>query len=89
MKKNVFDYTLYVKGIFGRNRTSKFQGFPLAKEQENKLPLETVRLLMEQNMPKLKGPCLIKVVEQPLTIDGDWKTFMCFTDVEILREMRE
>jgi hypothetical protein len=88
MKQQVFDYTLYVSGIFGRNRTKKFKGFPLLKDSPSQISLENLLALMDStlNQIKLKPGAHIKVVEQPVTIEGEFKTFMCFSDITLLKK---
>lgn len=52
--KNVTDYTLFIKGLFGRNRTVKFESFKLAEDCETPKTIEEVRILAEQKLAALK-----------------------------------
>lgn len=52
--KNVTDYTLFIKGLFGRNRTVKFESFKLAEDCETPKTLEEIRLLTESKLAALK-----------------------------------
>jgi len=90
MTKNVYDYRLYVKGIFGRNRTIKFQSFELTLDSEMPLTPESILTLAETklNTIKLKGPYWFKVVEQLCNIEGDFKSFMLFSDKVLKEEKR-
>lgn len=70
-KQNVFDYTLFIKGLFGRNRSIKFDSFKLAEDCAEKMPLDQVRKLTEEKIGKLKpkGNYWIKVCEYPSEIE--------------------
>lgn len=63
MKTTVFSYTLYVKGIFGRNRSVKFKGFPVA---ELAAPIDDAEALKlaDEKLPaiKIKGQAIVKLV---------------------------
>lgn len=45
--QKVLEYTLRVKGIFGRNRSVKFKSFPLAVDQLGPLAQEELQVLVD------------------------------------------
>ena len=71
MRTKVYDYTLYIKGLFGRNRKVKFQGFPLIENSENQFSADGLRALMEAKIASIKpkGQFYLKVIETPCEIE--------------------
>lgn len=71
MKTKVYDYTLYIKGLFGRNRKVKFQGFPLIENSENQFSADGLRALMEAKINSIKprGQFILKVIETPCELE--------------------
>lgn len=69
-KKEVWDYTLYIKGIYGRNRSVKFGNFDLVKQSEEKRDHAQVLELAREKIQSLKpkGSYWFKVMENPMTI---------------------
>ena len=54
--KQVYEYTIYIKGIFGRNRSVKFQGFPLFKgmnDLDTMMEVDQAKQLFESRLPFL------------------------------------
>lgn len=70
-KKQVWDYTLYIKGLFGRNRTVKFEGFPVVKRSESQLSLEDLQAATDAAIAKakIKGQAIVKLVELKMEIE--------------------
>ena len=70
-KEQVFAYSLYIKGIWGRNRSVKFKGFPIVQDVKEKLTLEQLRPVIDERLAKLKpkSPFYYKVTERPETLE--------------------
>jgi hypothetical protein len=92
--KKVYDYTLYVKGIFGRNRKVKFQSFRLSSDNEAQKNAADVLQLAEEMLSKikLKGNYWFKICEQPCELEkrGEYETkvFQLYSDTVLKEENR-
>jgi len=63
------EYRLHVKGIFGRNRKPKFESF-LITETESELSIEEVESLMASKIAEIKVKSgHVKVVTNPVKIE--------------------
>lgn len=88
----VLTYTLYVVGIWGRNRTVKRKGFKIAEVPATEpLSLETLQAKVPELVVKLKVKPggKVSVYENPETVEdrGDGiqvRTFTCFAGKTIL-----
>lgn len=71
-KLKVYEYRLFIKGLFGRNRKVKFESFLLTEDKESQLSVEELEKLLEAKLKelKVKGVALIKVVETPCEIEN-------------------
>ena len=95
-KREVLTYSLAVRGVFGRNRKSKFEMFTLAKHQAEPLPLEQLMAMMRAKLVemKVKPGAKVSVREQPMTLEvremGERtytvESFMCFSDKTMYEE---
>ena len=52
--KQVWDYSIFVQGVFGRNRKVKRELFNIAKHLDSPLPLDQALALMDAKLVKLK-----------------------------------
>jgi hypothetical protein len=67
--QKVLEYTLRVKGLFGRNRKVKFQSFKLAIDQMTPLFSDYVQALVDAKLAEIKvksGQCTVYVQEMTL-----------------------
>ena len=86
VSRKVLTYTLYVAGIFGRNRTAKRKGFKMAEVPETEaIDAETLAIRARVMVAelKVKPGAKVSVYENPETVEdrGDGiqvRTFMCF-----------
>lgn len=53
-KTQVYDYSLFIKGLFGRNRSIKFDSFRLIENCLEKQSVEEIKQLAEEKLIKLK-----------------------------------
>ena len=69
--KTVYDYTVYVKGLFGRNKSVKFKSFDMLMDSESALTLEQVRERLPSVLAaiKIKGEAFIKVCVQKSEVE--------------------
>jgi len=91
-KKQVFEYRLHVKGVFGRNRKAKVQSFPILDSDVSIRGIDisgpAVKVLGEV---KPKPGCQYKVIETPVTIEKSTydgrtvtsRSFMMFSGIVI------
>lgn len=72
-KTQVYDYSLFIKGLFGRNRSIKFDSFRLIENCLEKQSVEEIKQLAEEKLIKLKpkGSYFFKVAEYPSEIEND------------------
>jgi len=93
MKENThLQYRLNVKGLYGRNRSVKFQSILLANIPigDKLIDYSSVLDLMEDKLTEIKFKSgRISVVEQPVCIDGGSTSFMICTDKRIFTEDRK
>jgi len=88
----VYDYILFVDGLFGKNRKPRTEVFDLAKDQMKPLTLEQVTELYQKKIASLnlRGKVSLKVTEQPCETEnmGGYtsKQFMLFTDKQLIKE---
>lgn len=73
MKKTVYTYTLYIKGVFGRNRSVKFHGFDVLEESDKPIGDAKAIAMAEKTFlaAKVKGRATVKLVECPQTLEQD------------------
>ena len=90
-EKQVFRYSLAIKGLFGRNRSVKSKSFDLVVDSESKLSADEIRPKAEAKLKELKpkGQHYIRVSEnkEKLTVypDGtEMRSFMMFHDQSVL-----
>lgn len=91
-------YTMYVQGVFGRNRKVKVEAVVLAEVEKAKpqpmLPELTPRLDAALVKLRMKGPHVVKIVRTEETVtpasEGrlGCRSFMMFKGVELLKEQR-
>jgi hypothetical protein len=85
-------YKLNVKGLYGRNRSVKFQSILLTNIpiSDQLIDYSSVLNLMEDKLIeiKFKGD-RISLIEQPVCIDGGSTSFMICTDKLIFTEDRK
>jgi len=69
--RQVFAYSLYIKGVFGKNRSVKFKGFPLIIDCDNKMTMNQLQPLLDDKINKLKpkSPAWFKLVEREETLE--------------------
>lgn len=91
-KKQVFEYRLHVKGVFGRNRKVKMQSFPILDSDVALRGIDisapAVQVLGEV---KPKPGCQYKVIETPVTVEKSTydgrtvtsRSFMMFSGIAI------
>lgn len=87
MATNVYDYNLQLKGVFGRNRTEKFQSIRLARhEQDGAQPtVEELRRLTDAMLAEIKFKSGRWVVKQaPVEVGEHFETFVIFSDKTML-----
>lgn len=96
MKNQVYSYRVYVKGLFGRNRKIKFEGFDVGVDLPEKLTLEEAKSRMEyvlKTIVKPKGDYFLKLSEQPMTLEkhDGYKTreFKMYSGIDLFSEMRK
>lgn len=87
--KNVFAYTLFVNGLFGKNRKVKHDNFVLAQDCEQALTPGQVKALAEEKIASLKVKMgTWRMTEQPVVLDTTSgyaaRSFKLFTDKEVL-----
>jgi hypothetical protein len=72
-EKQVFTYTLFVKGVFGRNRTVKFESFDLTGDNDAPLNLDDIGLLATQKAEEinLRKGSWFKIAERKEMISQD------------------
>lgn len=70
MKSNAYDYTVWVTGVFGRNRSTKFEGFKIAEDLPEPLSdsevLERAEKILKDK--KVRPGAKYKIAEQPLEL---------------------
>ncbi len=93
MKENTHNqYRLNVKGLYGRNRSVKFQSILLTN-----IPIDikitdysNIIDLMEDKLIEIKFKSgRISIVEQPVCIDGAATSFMILSEKRIFTEERK
>lgn len=89
-KRTVYDYSVWVRGVFGRNRTVKFATFTVARrEADARLTDEEAIALMRAKVSeiRLKAGSLMGVDERPVELDGPWAKFVLFSERSIAKEV--
>ena len=73
MNVNALNYRLAVKGVFGRNRTAKFELYLLAKRVDPKTPrsLEELRPVVAAKLAEIKAKpgCRYTLREEPVEVE--------------------
>lgn len=92
-KKKVYDYNLYIKGLFGRNRKVKFESFKILENSDQTIDKNHIKEMVENALKekvKPKGNYYLKVIEQECFLENDSgmeiKSFMLFSGTRILLE---
>ena len=86
-KHLVYDYNLQLKGVFGRNRTAKFQSVRLARaERDATQPTaEELRQLTDSMLSEMKFKTGTWAVKQaPVEVGEMFESFLLFSDVTML-----
>lgn len=92
--RSVLTYTLYVAGLFGRNRTAKRKGFKMAEvDATSPISLPDLQARMKEMIVqlKVKQGAQVSIYENPETVedrsDGlSVRTFQCFAGQTLLKE---
>lgn len=82
----VYDYNLQLKGVFGRNRTAKFQSIRLARADRDAVQPTTEELqrLTSQALAELRFKTGAWVVKQaPVEVGDHFESFVIFSDVTL------